>query len=70
MITKILSNEFATEELVSVAVHPGHLKTDIGGQAASKEPETAAGQLRSLLDEFPTEKSGHFIDLSEGEIVW
>ena len=51
------------------AVHPGKLATDMGQADASKDPRTAAAQLRELADSGdPT--SPRFCSLGESDLAW
>ena len=51
------------------AVHPGKLATDMGQADASKDPRTAAAQLRELVDSGdPT--SPRFCSLGEEDLAW
>lgn len=51
------------------AVHPGKLATDMGHVDASKDPRTAAAQLRELVDS-GDRTSPRFCSLGERDLPW
>jgi NAD(P)-dependent dehydrogenase (short-subunit alcohol dehydrogenase family) len=51
------------------AVHPGKLATDMGQPDASKDPRTAARQLRELVDS-GVRTSPRFCSLGEQDLLW
>ena len=51
------------------AVHPGKLATDMGQADASKDPRTAARQLRELVDS-GVRTSPRFCSLGEQDLFW
>jgi NAD(P)-dependent dehydrogenase (short-subunit alcohol dehydrogenase family) len=51
------------------AVHPGKLATDMGQTDASKDPRTAAGQLRELVGS-GDRTSPRFCSLGEPDLPW
>ena len=68
MFNKSLSIDLAREGFTCVVLHPGWVRTDMGGAAAPLEPpESIAGMLKVLDDATPTD-SGHFFG-HDGKIV-
>jgi NAD(P)-dependent dehydrogenase (short-subunit alcohol dehydrogenase family) len=51
------------------AVHPGKLATSMGQRDASKNPRTAARQLRELVDAGDS-TSPRFCSLGEDDLIW
>lgn len=68
MINKCLAQD--NPWLTAVCVHPGWVKTDMGGTAAPVEPaDSAAGIWRVALQARP-EQSGTFVDYTGKPIPW
>jgi NAD(P)-dependent dehydrogenase (short-subunit alcohol dehydrogenase family) len=60
MLTFCLAAEFPS--ITTFSVHPGHVRTAMGGDRASVDPEVCASLLWRLAMEPPA--SGQFIDIS------
>jgi NAD(P)-dependent dehydrogenase (short-subunit alcohol dehydrogenase family) len=50
MITIKLANRLRDEGVTAIMIHPGHLKTDMGGPAAAMETADSAGQIVSMIE--------------------
>lgn len=70
MATRGLAADLAEQGVTVVAVHPGWLRSEIGGETAPLEPEEAAADLRSLFDRLGPEDSGGFFDRDGTPIPW
>lgn len=51
-------------------VHPGWVKTDMGGGAAPLLPETSVRGMRQLVDRFDLERSGDFVNYLGKPMPW
>ncbi len=70
MVTRGLSVELADRGIIAVVLHPGWVRTDIGGdQAALSTEESAAGLTRVLLG-LDADDNGKFFDYSGAERPW
>lgn len=68
MFTKTLSHEF--KKAIVLSLHPGWVKTDLGGSGAPTEVvESVAGLLRVIQEATP-KSSGHFFDFRGQSIHW
>lgn len=68
MLTISLAQEL-TDRVRCWAVHPGKLATDLGQADASKDPRTAARQLRGLI-ESGNRTTPRFCSLGEPDLEW
>jgi NAD(P)-dependent dehydrogenase (short-subunit alcohol dehydrogenase family) len=51
-------------------LHPGWVRTDIGGPRAPTLPEESVRGMRDLIDRFTPELSGRFLDFRGRELPW
>ena len=57
-------------EIISVVLHPGWVKTDMGGPNAPTTPEESVAGLVKQITGFTKEHSGRFFDFRGAEIPW
>ena len=69
-INKIWSEEFANDGFIFVVVHPGWVKTDMGGPNATYTPEQSVAGLIGVIDGLTSEDNGAFYDLNGDTIPW
>ncbi|GAB3739181.1 SDR family oxidoreductase [Silanimonas algicola] len=70
MAVRLAAIPMAEQGIRSVALHPGWVKTDMGGPAAPLEAaESVAGLLR-VIDALPTDAHGDFIDYRGEALPW
>lgn len=56
--------------IICVTLHPGWVKTDMGGPNAQITVEDSVAAMRALLDRVTPEDSGKFLDRTGTEIPW
>ena len=61
MITVKLASRLRDEGIVAVMLHPGHLRTSMGGAAAAMEADDAARQIAELVDRLTIDDTGSFL---------
>jgi NAD(P)-dependent dehydrogenase (short-subunit alcohol dehydrogenase family) len=61
MITVKLASRLRDERIVAVMLHPGHLRTAMGGAAAAMDADDAARQITALVDRLTIDDSGSFL---------
>lgn len=68
----MLNKSFALDhpELVSLVLHPGWVKTDMGGSSAPVTVEDSAKGMLQILTTATAEQSGKFFDFTGKEIPW
>ncbi len=56
--------------IIAVAMHPGWVKTDMGGQHAQIDVATSVGGIRRVIAGLTREDSGRFLNYDGKEIAW
>jgi NAD(P)-dependent dehydrogenase (short-subunit alcohol dehydrogenase family) len=69
-ITKTLGAELASEGFISVALHPGWVRTDMGGATATYSPQESVAGLISVIEKLGPSDNGHFYDFKGTSIPW
>ena len=57
-------------DLTVVALHPGWVRTDMGGSAAALSPEQSATDLRRVISNLGPKHKGHYINHDGSTIPW
>ena len=61
MVSLKLAQVFQPDDVIVVAMHPGYLRTDMGGPGADLDPDEAVGQIVATVDSLTLDCSGAFI---------
>ncbi|RJX26531.1 MAG: SDR family oxidoreductase [Desulfurivibrio sp.] len=70
MIMKNLSIDLRTQGVTAVAMHPGWVRTRLGGPQAPLSPEESAAGLFAVLTGLTLEKTGLLLDYQGMELAW
>ncbi|SOD96438.1 SDR family oxidoreductase [Caenispirillum bisanense] len=70
MVGKNLAIELAPRGIAVVLLHPGWVKTDMGGPNALITTEDSVSGMRRVIDGVSVHTSGRFYDYSGKEIPW
>jgi NAD(P)-dependent dehydrogenase (short-subunit alcohol dehydrogenase family) len=70
MVAKGLSVDLREVGIISVVLHPGWVKTGIGGSRALLTPAESVAGLRRVLTSLTMEDSGKFLDYRGQELPW
>ncbi|MEE4244577.1 MAG: SDR family oxidoreductase [Kangiellaceae bacterium] len=67
---KILSQEFKPQGVIFTVVHPGWVRTDMGGSGATYTPQQSVENLLVVINGLTIENSGKFYDLNGKRLPW
>jgi NAD(P)-dependent dehydrogenase (short-subunit alcohol dehydrogenase family) len=70
MFNKSLSAELGQRGYTCVVMHPGWVKTRMGGAAAPVEPEDSVAGMLKVIDGLSADDNGRFIDYQGNVIPW
>jgi NAD(P)-dependent dehydrogenase (short-subunit alcohol dehydrogenase family) len=69
-IVKAAALELAPRGVIAIALHPGWVKTDMGGAGADIDAPTSVAGMRALLGRAGARESGRFFDYTGKELLW
>jgi NAD(P)-dependent dehydrogenase (short-subunit alcohol dehydrogenase family) len=69
-VVKAVSLELASRGVTAIALHPGWVRTDIGGAGADIDAGTSVTGMRAVIKNAGPSLSGHFLDYTGKEIPW
>jgi NAD(P)-dependent dehydrogenase (short-subunit alcohol dehydrogenase family) len=70
MLVKGLAATLAARDIIVVALSPGWVRTDMGGEQAPLSPEKSVQGLRSVIERLTQVDSGRFFSHDGAEIPW
>ena len=70
MFTVQLAHALAPRGIVVLALHPGWVRTDMGGASAEVAPEDAAAGVLAVVDGASAAQSGQFLDWRGQPLPW
>jgi NAD(P)-dependent dehydrogenase (short-subunit alcohol dehydrogenase family) len=70
MFTKTLAIELGPEEFTCLTIHPGWVKTDMGGENADLTPEESVSGMRDVIQKLGPSDSGTYWAYSGEEVPW
>ena len=70
MFTVSMANELRDEGFIAVAMNPGWVQTDMGGENAALTPEQSVSGMRSVIEGLTLDDSGTFRAHSGGQEPW
>ena len=69
-VTRSLSIDLAGAKVEAVAIHPGWVRTDMGGHNAPLSPEQSVAGVLAQIDAHTSENNGGFIDQTGKTLPW
>ena len=70
MITKTLSVDLKSHHVMAMALHPGWVQTDMGGQSAPVTTEQSVEGILKVLAGASAEQNGGLVDFEGKVIPW
>ena len=70
MAVKCLSVELEQQGLIAVLFHPGHVQTDMGGQAAPVTPQKSIEGMKNQIVALTRDDNGRFLSYDGRQIPW
>lgn len=69
-VIKSAAVELDLRRVPIIAMHPGWVRTDMGGPSADIDVATSIGGMRGVIERLTVKDSGKFFDYTGGEIPW
>lgn len=69
-LTVCMANELRADGFTVVAMHPGWVKTDMGGPKAPLSAEQAVAHILATIDRLTPADSGRFLNYDGGPMPW
>jgi NAD(P)-dependent dehydrogenase (short-subunit alcohol dehydrogenase family) len=69
-VVKSLSLDLKDRGVIAVALHPGWVKTDMGGKDAPTLPRESIQGMRKVLQDLRQEDTGKFLSYDGSEVPW
>jgi NAD(P)-dependent dehydrogenase (short-subunit alcohol dehydrogenase family) len=69
-VTRSLAIDLRSKEITVVAVHPGWVRTDMGGSGAILAVDDSVRAMRDLFDRLTLRDSGRFLRYDGTELAW
>jgi NAD(P)-dependent dehydrogenase (short-subunit alcohol dehydrogenase family) len=70
MLMKCLAIDLASRGIIVLPLHPGWVRTDMGGADADIDAATSVAGLREVIAGLTLDDSGSFLDYLGAEIPW
>lgn len=70
MVTVNLAHDLRSRGITVLSVHPGWVRTDMGGSSADISPRTSAAGLRQLISNATIKDSGRFFSWDGSALPW
>jgi NAD(P)-dependent dehydrogenase (short-subunit alcohol dehydrogenase family) len=69
-VTRSLAHDLACDSISVVALHPGWVRTDMGGPKAPLDTTVSASGLKTVLDKVGPDDNGKFFDYTGAQVPW
>jgi len=69
-VLRSLSLDLKDRGIVAVALHPGWVRTDMGGENAPTPPQESIQGMRKVLESLQGKDSGKFLSYDGSEVPW
>jgi NAD(P)-dependent dehydrogenase (short-subunit alcohol dehydrogenase family) len=69
-VLRSASNDLHDDGITVIAMHPGWVQTDMGGENATITPAVSISGMREVIDGLHIGNSGHFLAYDGSELPW
>ena len=69
-VTRSLAMDLKDRHVIVASLHPGWVKTDMGGPDADIAPDVSISGMRKVIEKLTLKKTGSFIAYSGNELEW
>ncbi|MBT5241563.1 MAG: SDR family oxidoreductase [Rhodospirillaceae bacterium] len=69
-VMKSMSVNLKDRGITALPLHPGWVRTDMGGPAADLDPQTSVDGMKKVLDGLTPADAGRFLDYTGAELPW
>ncbi len=70
MVTRIMAGDLRARGITVICLHPGWVRTDMGGGGAPLSPEESAQGIVRVISRLSPADSGHFLQWNGEELPW
>ncbi|XP_062856362.1 C-signal-like [Trichomycterus rosablanca] len=70
MATRCLAIELKSDGILCVTLHPGWVRTDMGGEEAHLSPEESISSLLAVISKMSEKDHGEFLDYKGNRVAW
>ena len=70
MLSKLMSLELKEKGIIVIPLHPGHVKTDLGGYQAPLDPTVSITGMIKVIDSLTMEDTGKYLSWNGNELPW
>ncbi|XP_051979147.1 C-factor-like [Xyrauchen texanus] len=70
MVTRCLATDLEAEGILCVALHPGWVRTDMGGPMAPLSPEESISSVLSVISGLKEKDHGGYVDYTGSNLPW
>uniref|UniRef100_A0A671S4H1 C-factor-like n=1 Tax=Sinocyclocheilus anshuiensis TaxID=1608454 RepID=A0A671S4H1_9TELE len=70
MVTRCLAMDLEAEKILCVALHPGWVRTDMGGPTAPLSPEESISSVLSVISGLTEKHHGGYVDYTGKSLPW
>lgn len=70
MFSKLMALQLMDEGIIVIPLHPGHVKTDLGGSFAPINPKESIEGMIKVIESITMDDTGKFLDWRNEELPW